>query len=153
MTTFCPPGNLENCANCSWTEQALRSRGCCIRWCARFACPRSLAGHELHTLRQRATAIVHCRIFPGNNFEPSAAALVAAIGDSQAKIERPAKDTPIAKAPPFDARVVGPIKTLSAALSPADSYLLWHNTSFRRTAGSFHVPAPARASPHSDRAH
>ena len=76
------------------------------------------AGHALNALPQRATANVNCRIFPGNTGEQTRAALVAAIGDPAVAVEDRVKDKPIAKAPPLDPKVMGPIETLAAKYFP-----------------------------------
>ena len=76
------------------------------------------AGHALNALPQRATANVNCRMFPGNTSEQTMAALVSAIGDPAVSIEERVKDKPIAKIPPMDPKVVGPIEALSAKYFP-----------------------------------
>lgn len=76
------------------------------------------AGHALNALPQRASANVNCRMFPGNTAGQTRAALVAAIGDPSVGVEEREKDKPIAKAPPMDPRVVGPIEKLAAAYFP-----------------------------------
>jgi acetylornithine deacetylase/succinyl-diaminopimelate desuccinylase-like protein len=76
------------------------------------------AGHALNALPQRATANVNCRIFPGISSEQTRTALVTAIGDPSVTVEARVKDKPIAKAPPLDPQVVGPIETLSARYFP-----------------------------------
>lgn len=76
------------------------------------------AGHALNALPQRATANVNCRMFPGDSSEQTRAALIAAIGDPSVSVEDRVKDKPIAKSPPLDAKVVGPIETLAARYFP-----------------------------------
>jgi acetylornithine deacetylase/succinyl-diaminopimelate desuccinylase-like protein len=76
------------------------------------------AGHALNALPQRATANVNCRIFPGNTAEQTRAALIATIADPSVGVEVRIKDKPVAKALPFDAKVVGPIEKLAAQYFP-----------------------------------
>lgn len=76
------------------------------------------AGHALNALPQRASANVNCRMFPGNTSEQTKAALVAAIGDPSVSVEERTKDKPIAKAPPMDPKVIGPIEKLAAVYFP-----------------------------------
>jgi len=76
------------------------------------------AGHALNALPQRASANVNCRMFPGNSSEQTQAALVAAIGDASVSVEERTRDKPVAKAPPFDPAVVGPIEKLAAKYFP-----------------------------------
>ena len=76
------------------------------------------AGHALNALPQRASANVNCRMFPGNSGAQTQAALIAAIGDVSVTVEERVKDKPIAKAPPLDPKVVGPIERLAAQYFP-----------------------------------
>lgn len=76
------------------------------------------AGHALNALPQRATANVNCRMFPGNTPEQTRAALVAAIGDPAVSVELAVKDKPLAKSPPLDPRITGPIEKLAARYFP-----------------------------------
>ena len=76
------------------------------------------AGHALNALPQRASANVNCRMFPGNSSAQTQAALVAAMGDPSVSVEERGKDKPIAKAPPLDPKVVGPIEKLAAKYFP-----------------------------------
>ena len=76
------------------------------------------AGHALNALPQRATANVNCRIFPTHTSEQTRAALIAAIADPAVKVEFRETGKPIAKVPPLDSRIVGPMETLSARYVP-----------------------------------
>jgi len=76
------------------------------------------AGHALNALPQRATANVNCRMFPGDSSDQTRAALIAVIGDPSVSVEERVKDKPIAKAPPMDPQVIGPITTLASRYFP-----------------------------------
>ena len=76
------------------------------------------AGHALNALPQRASANVNCRMFPGNGVDRTQAALEAAIGDPAVVVTTPIRDKPLAKAPPLDAKVLGPIEKLAARYFP-----------------------------------
>jgi acetylornithine deacetylase/succinyl-diaminopimelate desuccinylase-like protein len=75
-------------------------------------------GHALNALPQTVTANVNCRMFPGRTAEETQAALAQAIGNPAVKIETRVKDKPIAKAPPLDPRLVGPMEQLAARHFP-----------------------------------
>jgi acetylornithine deacetylase/succinyl-diaminopimelate desuccinylase-like protein len=75
-------------------------------------------GHALNALPQTVTANVNCRMFPGRTSEETQAALARAIGNPQVRIETRVKDKPIAKAPPLDPKLVGPMEQLSAKHFP-----------------------------------
>jgi len=76
------------------------------------------AGHALNALPQRATANVNCRIFPTHTSEQTRATLVAAIADPAVKVTFRETGKPIAKVPPLDPKVIGPMETLSAKYFP-----------------------------------
>ncbi|MBN8502710.1 MAG: M20/M25/M40 family metallo-hydrolase [Sphingomonadales bacterium] len=75
-------------------------------------------GHALNALPQTVTANVNCRMFPGRTAEETQAVLVKAIGNPAIKVEMRVKDKPIAKAPPLDPRIIGPMEQLSARHFP-----------------------------------
>lgn len=75
-------------------------------------------GHANNALPQRATAVINCRIFPGETVEETKAALEKVIADPQVKVETIPPVRPIATSPPLDPKVVGPIKTLAAKHFP-----------------------------------
>lgn len=75
-------------------------------------------GHALNALPQRVTANVNCRMFPGRTSAQTQAALAAAIGNPAIAIEQTVKNKPIAKAPPLDPRIVGPMEKLAARHFP-----------------------------------
>mgnify|MGYP002651950251 CR=1 FL=1 len=76
------------------------------------------AGHALNALPQRATANVNCRMFPGRTADETQAALAKAIGNPAITIEQRVKDKPIAKSPPLDAAIIGPVEKLAAKYFP-----------------------------------
>ena len=75
-------------------------------------------GHALNALPQTVTANVNCRMFPGRTPDETQAALAAAIGNPAVKIEQRVKDKPIAKSPPMDPAIVGPMERLVAKHFP-----------------------------------
>lgn len=75
-------------------------------------------GHALNALPQNVTTNINCRMFPGRTAEETRAALVKAIGNEGVKIEERVKDKPIAKAPPLDPKIVGPMEALAAKHFP-----------------------------------
>ncbi|WP_374588984.1 M20/M25/M40 family metallo-hydrolase [Novosphingobium sp.] len=75
-------------------------------------------GHALNALPQNVTANINCRMFPGRTAEETRAALAKAIGNPGVKIEERVKDKPIAKAPPLDPKIVGPMEKLAAKHFP-----------------------------------
>ncbi|WP_408589995.1 M20/M25/M40 family metallo-hydrolase [Novosphingobium sp.] len=81
------------------------------------------AGHALNALPQRATANVNCRMFPGRTSEETQALLAAAIGNPAITIEARIKDKPIAKAPPLDPAITGPVEKLVAKHFPGVPFL------------------------------
>ena len=76
------------------------------------------AGHASNALPQRATAIVNCRIFPGETWQGTRETLMQVIGDSQVSIKALNPDKPIAIAPPLDPRVIEPMKAAAAKHFP-----------------------------------
>lgn len=76
------------------------------------------AGHALNALPQRAEANVNCRMFPGRTSEETMAALEKAINDPGVKVEMRVKDKPIAKAPPLDPMIVGPVEKIAEKYYP-----------------------------------
>lgn len=75
-------------------------------------------GHALNALPQTVTANVNCRMFPGRTAEETQAALERAIGTPRVKVEQRVKGKPIAKAPPMDPAIIGPMEQLSAKHFP-----------------------------------
>lgn len=75
-------------------------------------------GHALNALPQNVTTNINCRMFPGRTAEETRAVLAQAIGNPGVKIEERVKDKPIAKAPPLDPKIVGPMEALAAKHFP-----------------------------------
>jgi acetylornithine deacetylase/succinyl-diaminopimelate desuccinylase-like protein len=75
-------------------------------------------GHALNALPQTVTANVNCRMFPGRTAAETQAALERVIGNPAIRIEQHVKDKPIAKAPPLDPKILGPIEQLAAKHFP-----------------------------------
>ena len=69
-------------------------------------------GHALNALPQKVTANVNCRMFPGRTAQETQAALVRAIGNPAITVEPRIADKVIAKPPPLDPAVIGPMEQL-----------------------------------------
>jgi acetylornithine deacetylase/succinyl-diaminopimelate desuccinylase-like protein len=76
------------------------------------------AGHANNALPQRATAVVNCRIFPGETVEGTRETLVRLVADPQVKVEVIPPVRPIAVSPPLDPKVVDPMKRVAAKHFP-----------------------------------
>ncbi|HEY8615732.1 M20/M25/M40 family metallo-hydrolase [Phenylobacterium sp.] len=76
------------------------------------------AGHASNALPQRATAIVNCRIFPGETVEGTRETLVKVVADPRVSIETVQPVRPIATQPPLDPKVIGPMKAVAAKHFP-----------------------------------
>jgi acetylornithine deacetylase/succinyl-diaminopimelate desuccinylase-like protein len=86
------------------------------------------AGHANNALAQRATANVNCRLFPGTDPEAVRADLAKAIDNPNVKVTLTPPVRPIAKAPPLDPAVIGPMKTLSEKYFPGVPFLATMST-------------------------
>ena len=75
-------------------------------------------GHAQNALPQSVRANVNCRMFPGRTADETQAMLAKAIGDNGVKIEQKIKTKPIAKVPPLDPALVGPMEALVAKHFP-----------------------------------
>ena len=75
-------------------------------------------GHALNALPQKVTANVNCRMFPGRTADETQAALEAAIGNPAIRVEQRVKGKPIAKQPPLDPRIIGPMERLATKHFP-----------------------------------
>ena len=75
-------------------------------------------GHALNALPQRVTVNVNCRMFPGRTSDETQAELARVIGNPAITIEQRVKDKPIAKVPPLDPAIIGPMERLSARFFP-----------------------------------
>lgn len=70
------------------------------------------AGHANNALPQRATAVVNCRIMPGETVEGTLATLQKVVDDPQVKVEIIPPLRPIATSPPLNPAVVDPMRRL-----------------------------------------
>jgi acetylornithine deacetylase/succinyl-diaminopimelate desuccinylase-like protein len=75
-------------------------------------------GHALNALPQHVQSNVNCRIFPGHSQAEVRDVLAGVIADPGISIELSAKDAPLAKAPPLDPAIIGPMEALSAKYFP-----------------------------------
>lgn len=75
-------------------------------------------GHAANALPQRASANVNCRIFPGHSVEEVRAELAKVFADPGVSVTAIEPIRPIAKAPPLDPKVIGPIEALAAKHFP-----------------------------------
>ena len=76
------------------------------------------AGHANNALPQRATAVVNCRIFPGETVDGTRETLVKVINDPRVNVEIIPPVRPIAAIPPLDPKVVEPMKKVAAKHFP-----------------------------------
>ena len=76
------------------------------------------AGHANNALPQRAAANVNCRIFPGRSVAETQAELVRVIADPKVTVTPVPPIRPLAKAPPMDPGIIGPMRTLAARYFP-----------------------------------
>jgi acetylornithine deacetylase/succinyl-diaminopimelate desuccinylase-like protein len=75
-------------------------------------------GHALNALPQRVEANVNCRIFPGHTPAEIKAELAQVIGDPKIEIAFRRDDKPLAKSPPLDPKLIGPMTMLAAKYFP-----------------------------------
>ena len=75
-------------------------------------------GHAVNALPQRVEANVNCRIFPGHTPLEIKDQLAGVIGNPGISIDLARKDKPLAKSPPLDPAIIGPMETLSAKYFP-----------------------------------
>jgi acetylornithine deacetylase/succinyl-diaminopimelate desuccinylase-like protein len=75
-------------------------------------------GHALNALPQRVEANVNCRIFPGHSRQEIEAALERIIENPEITITPARLDKPLAKSPPLDPAIVGPMEQLSETYWP-----------------------------------
>ncbi len=76
------------------------------------------AGHASNALPQRASAIVNCRIFPGETWQGTRETLIKVMADAKVSITALNPDKPVASPPPLDPKVVEPMRTLGAKHFP-----------------------------------
>ncbi len=75
-------------------------------------------GHAVNALPQRVEANVNCRIFPGHTPAEIRDELVRIIGNPEIKIAYGRDDKPLAKSPPLDPALIGPMEALAAKHFP-----------------------------------
>ncbi|MFN3516374.1 MAG: M20/M25/M40 family metallo-hydrolase [Novosphingobium sp.] len=100
--------------------EAIVSRDRAMNSMLRTTCVATLVqgGHALNALPQTVTANVNCRMFPGRTADETQAALEKAIGNPAIRVEQRVKGKPIAKQPPLDPRIIGPMERLAARHFP-----------------------------------
>ncbi|GGE05264.1 peptidase M20 [Tsuneonella deserti] len=75
-------------------------------------------GHALNALPQRVEANVNCRIFPGHTPAEIRDQLAQVIGNPKVEIAFRRDDKPLAKSPPLDPALIGPMEKLAAKYYP-----------------------------------
>ena len=75
-------------------------------------------GHAVNALPQKVTANVNCRIFPGHDPVAMMGELKRIIGNDNIGISRARADKPVAKSPPLDPALIGPMEKLSQKYFP-----------------------------------
>lgn len=75
-------------------------------------------GHALNALPQKVTANVNCRMFPGRTADETQAALEKVIANPAIRVEQTVRGKPIAKQPPLDPRIIGPMERLAVKHFP-----------------------------------
>lgn len=75
-------------------------------------------GHALNALPQRVEANVNCRIFPGHTPAEIKDQLAQVIGNPKVEIAFRRDDKPVAKNPPLDPALIGPMEKLAAKYFP-----------------------------------
>lgn len=100
--------------------EALVNRDKMLHSMLRTTCVATLidGGHALNALPQKVTTNINCRMFPGRTAEETRVALAKAIDNAAVTIEERVKDKPIAKTPPLDPKIVGPMEKLAAKHFP-----------------------------------
>jgi acetylornithine deacetylase/succinyl-diaminopimelate desuccinylase-like protein len=75
-------------------------------------------GHAPNALPQRVEANVNCRIFPGHTPTEIQGELTRIIGNPAITIDLARRNKPLAKAPPLDPALIGPMEKVSAKYFP-----------------------------------
>ncbi len=75
-------------------------------------------GHANNALPQRSGANVNCRIFPGHSVEEVQKELQAVVADAGVTVTLAPPLRPIAKTPPMDPAIIGPMEKLAAKYFP-----------------------------------
>jgi acetylornithine deacetylase/succinyl-diaminopimelate desuccinylase-like protein len=75
-------------------------------------------GHAVNALPQKVTANVNCRIFPGHTPAEVMAKLQEIAGDDAITFSLARDDKPLAKTPPLDPALIGPMERMAAKYFP-----------------------------------
>jgi acetylornithine deacetylase/succinyl-diaminopimelate desuccinylase-like protein len=75
-------------------------------------------GHAPNALPQRVEANVNCRIFPGHTPAEIEQKLAQIIGNPEITITQARRNKPLAKTPPLDPAIIGPMERVSAKHFP-----------------------------------
>ncbi|MEO1969284.1 MAG: M20/M25/M40 family metallo-hydrolase [Sphingomonadaceae bacterium] len=75
-------------------------------------------GHAVNALPQHVEANVNCRIFPGHTPAEIKDVLTKVIDNPKVDITYRRDDKPLAKAPPLDPKILGPVEKLAAKYFP-----------------------------------
>ena len=86
------------------------------------------AGHANNALPQRATANVNCRMFPGTDPEALRTELASIIGNPKVAVALEPPVRPVAKAPPMNPAVIGPMQALSTKYFPGVPFVATMST-------------------------
>jgi acetylornithine deacetylase/succinyl-diaminopimelate desuccinylase-like protein len=86
------------------------------------------AGHANNALPQRAAANVNCRMFPGTDPEALRGELATIIGNPRVVVTLVPPVRPVAKAPPMNPSVIGPMRALSARYFPGVPFVATMST-------------------------
>jgi acetylornithine deacetylase/succinyl-diaminopimelate desuccinylase-like protein len=76
------------------------------------------AGHATNALPQRASAIVNCRIYPGETFEDVRQTLARVAADPAIEVTTLKSRGPAAMAPPLTPQIMKPIEQVAARIYP-----------------------------------
>jgi acetylornithine deacetylase/succinyl-diaminopimelate desuccinylase-like protein len=75
-------------------------------------------GHALNALPQKVTANVNCRMFPGRTPAETREMLIKAIANPAVSVAIRPPEKPIAKVPPLDPKIVGPMMQVAGKYFP-----------------------------------
>ena len=100
--------------------EAIVSRDKSMNSMLRTTCVATMVGggHARNALPQKVTANINCRIFPGRTSDETQAALEKVIGNPAITIEQTVRGRPIAKQPPLDPKIIGPMERVAAKHFP-----------------------------------
>ncbi len=86
------------------------------------------AGHANNALAQRATANVNCRMFPGTDPEILRTEITRIIDNPRVAVTLEAPVRPVAKAPPMNPAVIGPMQALARKYFPGVPFVATMST-------------------------